>query len=107
MDVVHPLWRPELSPHHGHKTGAEAFDAGIVLVARRLIDRTLAPELGFQRLDRDAIGFYPAIAAPFTNQVVDHHPFQWVGERAAFAPAPLFSPARLIVDEDCCTLDLT
>src|SRR3954451_4260635 len=34
---------------------AEALHTGIILVARRLIDRALTPEFGLQRLDRYAV----------------------------------------------------
>jgi hypothetical protein len=37
------------------ETRAEAFDARVVLVARGLIDNSLATKLGLKRLDRNAV----------------------------------------------------
>src|SRR5690606_41891503 len=47
------------APHaralHRHEARAEALEAGIVLIAGRLVDGALAPELGFERQDRGAV----------------------------------------------------
>ena len=50
-----------------HKARAEAFEAGVILVAARLIDRTLAAELGLDRHDRQAVRCGRAIAAAFAD----------------------------------------
>src|SRR6202007_887155 len=65
-----------LSALHGDEGRAEAVEAGIVLVAARLVDRPLAAELGLQRLDRDAVRGSAAVAAAFADQRVDHHPLR-------------------------------
>src|SRR6185312_5568166 len=43
---------------YGDEGRAEPVDAGIVLVATRLVDSALATPFGFQRLHRHAIGFH-------------------------------------------------
>src|SRR3979409_1874374 len=45
-----------------HERGAEALQAGEILVAARLVDGALAAELGLERLHRTAIRLPPAIA---------------------------------------------
>ena len=40
---------------HGHKRGTKTVDAGKILVAGRLVNDTLAAELGLQRLHRHAV----------------------------------------------------
>ena len=54
-----------------HEARAEALEAGIVLVAGRLVDLALAAERGLDRLDRDAVGLDAAIAAALADQLVD------------------------------------
>ena len=85
---------------------AEALEAGIVLVAGRLVDLALAPELGLDRHDRDAVGGDPAVAAALAHHLVDHHPARRVGHLAALAPAALLGGAGLVVDQDRGALDL-
>src|ERR1700693_1762497 len=77
----------ELGTVHGDERRAEALDAGIILVAARLVDGALAAPFGHQRLHRDAIRFHAAVAAAFADQVVDDHALVRVGEGAALAAA--------------------
>src|SRR5258707_529367 len=63
----------QLPPVHGHEAGTKAFDAGKVLVARRLVDRALAAELGLERRHRDAVRLHAAIAAALAHRLVDDH----------------------------------
>ena len=55
----------------GDEARAEALDAGIILVAGRLVDRALAAEFGFHRQDRGAVGLHAAVAAAFAHRLVD------------------------------------
>ena len=83
-----------------HEARAEALQAGIVLVAHRLVDLALATERGFDRLDRDAVGLDAAIAATFADQLVDEDAAVRIGIFAALAPAALLGGAGLVVDQD-------
>ena len=85
---------------HGDEGRAETLDAGIVLVAARLVDGALAAPFGIERLHRHAIRFHAAVAAAFADQIVDHHPLVGIGERAALAAAALLGGAGLVVDQD-------
>src|SRR5207244_949197 len=67
---------------------AKAFDAGIILVAARLVDRALAAELGLQWLDRDAVRLHRTIAATFTDRRIDHHAARRIFHGATLAAAP-------------------
>src|SRR3546814_18404754 len=73
----------------GDEAGAEAVHAGEVLVAGRLVDGTLAPELGFHRHHRDAVGLHRAVAAAFADQLVDEGALRRVGIAPALAAAAL------------------
>ena len=84
---------------HGDERRAEAVDAGIILVAARLVDRALAAEFGLERLDRDAIRLDAAIAAAFADEFVDDDALVGVGIFAALAPPPLLRRAGLVVDQ--------
>ena len=90
----------QLASLHRHKAWAEALDAGEVLVAGRLIDLALAPELGLDRLDRHAIRLYPAIAATLADQFIDEHTLGRIGERALAPPPAFFGSASLVIDDD-------
>ena len=46
----------KLAIRDGDKAWTEAIDAGQIGIASRLIDPPLAPELGLDRLDRQAVG---------------------------------------------------
>src|SRR5690606_18868225 len=83
----------------GDEARAEALDAGIVLVARALVDEALAPELGLDRAHRHAVRLVTAVAAALAHQVVDDHALGRVGEGAALAAAALLGSAGLVVDD--------
>src|SRR5258708_22142575 len=85
---------------HGDEARAEAVDAGIILVAGRLVDRPLAAELGLDRHDREAIGLRRAIAAALAHRLVDEDALGRVGVLAALAAAALLGGAGLVVDQD-------
>src|SRR4051812_29164468 len=91
---------------YGYEARAESLHAGIVLVARGLIDRALASELGFERQHRYAIGFDSAIAAAFAHQIVDHHALRGIRIEIALAAPALFRGTGLIVDDYRAALDL-
>src|SRR4029079_15232625 len=90
----------QLAALDGDEAGGEGLDARIVLVARRLVDRALAAELGFDRRDRDAIRLDAAIAAAFADELVDHDALRGIGKFAALAPAALLGGARLVVEQN-------
>src|SRR5207248_5263468 len=74
----------------GDEARAESLQAGIILVARGLVDGALATELGLERLDREAIRLHAAIAAAFTDHLVDDHAPGGIGKLLALsAPALL------------------
>ena len=83
----------------GNDAGAESGDAGVVLVAGRLVDGALAPILGFDRHDRKAVGFCAAVAAAFARHLVDEDARCGIRIIAALAPAPLLRGAGLVVDQ--------
>src|SRR3546814_7506197 len=56
---------------HGDEAGAEALDAGIVLVAVALVDLALAPELGVLRPPAHDARLLPAVDAAIAHQRVD------------------------------------
>ena len=84
---------------HGHEARAEAVEAGIVLVAGGLVDHALAAPLGLHRLDGDAIGCEPAIAAALADGLVDEDALGGIGIEAPLAPAALLGRAGLIIDQ--------
>ncbi len=84
---------------HRDEARAEPFEAGEILVAVGLVDGALAPELGLDRLDGDAIGFFRAIAAALAHRFVDEDALLRVRVKAALAAPPLLGRAGLIVDE--------
>ncbi|MPM95375.1 hypothetical protein SDC9_142529 [bioreactor metagenome] len=77
----------------------EAVQAGVVLVAGRLIDAPLAPEFGFHRQDGHAVGLGAAVAAALAYRLIDEDPPCRIGEGATLAPAPLLGCAGLVVDQ--------
>src|SRR5262249_45230338 len=81
---------------YADEAGAEALEAGEILVAGGLVDAPLAPQLGLHRLDRHAIGLDGAIAAPFAHLLVDEDAARRIGHLAALAPAPLLRGAGLV-----------
>src|SRR5690606_7282085 len=98
------LWPAQLAAFYRHEARAEALEAGVVLVARRLVDSPLATEHGLDRLDRNAGRLHVAVAATFADEFVDEHPSRGVGEAGLavdnpLAAAPLLRCAGLVVDE--------
>src|SRR5262249_17863851 len=61
----------ELRALDGDERGAEALQAGEVLVAARLVDGALAAPLGLERLHRHAVRLHAAVAAALADQLVD------------------------------------
>ena len=90
----------QLRPFQGDEGGAEALEAGEILVAVGLVDGPLAPEIGFHRDDREAVGLHRAVAAALAHRLVDEDPAVHVGQLAPLAAPPLFRGAGLVVDED-------
>src|SRR3954451_4004931 len=84
---------------HGHETRTEALEAGKILVAARLVDRTLAAEFGLDRHDRQTVRGRRTIAAPLANQIVDKDPCRRVRKPAALAAAAFFGGAGLVVND--------
>src|SRR5690606_22533963 len=78
---------------------AESLEARVVLVARVLIDGALAPELGLERQDRDAVRLRPAVAATFADRGVDEHALRGLRVLPLLAPPALLGGAGLVVDE--------
>src|SRR5205823_1762237 len=82
----------------GDETRAKAGHAREVLVAGRLVDLALASQFRLQRLDRQAVRLFRAVAAAFAHGFVDHGALGRVGVLALFAAAALFGGAGLVVD---------
>src|SRR5262249_56563255 len=78
---------------------AEAFDAGIILVAVRLVDRALPPELGLLRQHRDAVRLHRAVAAALADALVDEDAARRIGHDAALAAPALLGRAGLLVEQ--------
>ncbi len=70
-----------------------------VLIARRLIDAALAPELGLERHDRQAVRLDVAVAATFAYELVDHDPAIRRNNEVAFALAMQLRRTGLIVNQ--------
>ena len=100
LRLGHALAALELGAVHGDEGRAEAVEAGIVLVAARLVDGALAAPFGHQRLHRDAVRLDAAVAAALADQVVDDDALERIGEGAALAAAALLGGAGLVVDQD-------
>ena len=90
----------QLAAVDGDKGRAKAFQAGIVLVAGRLVDGALASQFGLQRLHRDAVRLHRTIAAAFAHGRIDDHAASRILHRSSFAAAAFFGSTGL--DEyDC------
>src|SRR5438067_433604 len=89
------------------ETWTKSLDAGIVLVAIRLIDLPLAAEFGIERLDRDAVRGLRAVAAAFAYEIVDEDALRRIRIQSALAAAAFLGGAGLIVDQDGETVDFT
>src|SRR5262249_8676021 len=97
---------PELRALDRDEGRAEAFQAGEILVAARLVDHALAPERGPERLHRDAVRLHAAVAAALAQELVDDHTPVRIGELAALAAPALFRRAGLVVDQHGAAGDL-
>src|SRR5690606_21212387 len=84
---------------NGDEARTEAVQAREVLVAGRLVDGALAPELGLDRHDGDAVRFDAAVAAAFADQLVDEHALRRIRHAAALAAAALLGGTGLVVDD--------
>src|ERR1700730_8327473 len=89
----------ELRAVDGDEGGAETFEAAKVLVAAGLIDAALAPELGLERLHRDAIRLHAAIPAALAHELVDDHALLGSRIEPALAAPAILRRAGLIVDQ--------
>src|SRR3990167_6041019 len=96
----------QASPVYGDKAWAEAFNAAEILVAGVLVDLALAPQFGFQRQHRQAVGLDAAIAAALAHRRVDKGALLRVDQLAALAPTTLFSGAGLVIDDHGAALEL-
>ena len=96
----------ERTAFDGDKTRAETFQATRILVAGALVDGAFAAKFGFQRLDRQAVALYAAVAAAFTHQLVDDHPHGRVDSGATLAAAALLGGAGLVVNDGGGAFDL-
>ena len=81
------------------KLGQKPLTQRVVQVAGALVDAPLAAELGFHRLDRQAVALHRAVAAAFAHQLVDDHALVRRGQLAALAAAALLGGAGLVVDD--------
>ena len=90
----------------GHEGRAEPVGAGKILIAGRLVDAPLRAELGFDRLDGQAVGFHRAVTAAFTDKLVDNNDPGRIGHRATLATAALFRCACLLVDQHGYAVDI-
>src|SRR5258708_15046126 len=88
------------------KTRTKSLDAGIVLVAVRLVDLPLAAEFGVERLHRNAIRGLRAVAAAFADEVVDEDALRRIRIQSSLAAAALFGGGGLVVDQNGDALDL-
>src|SRR5690606_3146869 len=84
---------------HRQEGRAEALHAGVVLVARGLVDAGLAAEFGLHRLHRHAVRLLAAVAAAFAHALVDDHARLGLEGLAAAALAAQFGGALLVVDQ--------
>jgi hypothetical protein len=83
----------------GDEGRAVAVEAAVVGVAGRLVDPRLTPEIGIDRLHRQAVGLDAAVAAAFTHRLVDQDARGAGGQRAAFALPSRIGCAVLVVDQ--------
>src|SRR5262249_14014967 len=95
----------ELRAVHHDERRTEALEAAEILVAARLVDATLAPELGFERLHRDAVRLHAAVAAAFAHELVDDDALVGIRIEPALAAPALLGRAGLVVDERAHALD--
>src|SRR5437870_6362291 len=100
IDRVGLLGLAQAATFDGDEARAETVDAGVVLVARRLIDGALATEFGPDGCDRHAIRLDAAVTAAFADKLVDDHALGRIRILAALPSATLFGGAGLIVKQN-------
>src|SRR5260221_8307127 len=89
------------------KTRTKSLDAGIVLVAVRLVDLPLAAEFGIERLNRNTVRGLRAVTAALADEIIDEDALRRIRIQAALAAAAFLGGAGLIVDQNGETFDLT
>ena len=90
---------PQLPPFDANKAWTKTFQARIVLVARRLIDASLATHHCLHRLKRYTVGLHRAITTAFADGRVDMQPQGGVFHQPAFASATLLRSTGLHKDD--------
>src|SRR6185503_9008575 len=85
--------------HNRDERRAVALQAGVIFVARRLVDLSLAAELGLDRLDAQAVRLRAAVAAALADRLVDEYARRRIGRFAALAQAAQLGGAGLVVDQ--------
>src|SRR5207245_8337647 len=101
--AIHREYPPRLpggrAPGHDRQERrAVAVQAGIILIAGGLMNLRLSSEFRLDRLHRQAITLHAAVAAAFTDRLVDEDPHRGIGELAALPEPPLLRRAALVVD---------
>ena len=104
--ALHVEAADELSTFDRHEARAEAFEAGIILVAGRLVDLALAAKGRLDRCYGDTVGLDAAIAAAFADELIDEDALVGIGELAALAPPAFLGGTGLVIDEDRCPFDI-
>src|SRR5690606_5636346 len=89
----------ELAAMDRDEAGAEALEAGVVLVAGALVDGALAAERSFDRHHRKAVRLHAAVAAALAHPLVDEYPSLGHWCLAALAAPAQLGGADLIVDQ--------
>src|SRR5436190_23587274 len=93
------LLRRRAERDDGQERRAVAVQAGVVLVAGRLMDLRLAPALRLDRMHAEAVRLHAAVAAALAHRLVDEDAQVRILELAALAQATLLRGTPLIVDE--------
>ncbi len=91
--------RCDLAARNRYEGRAEAFDAAIILVAGRLVDRALAAEFGFQRRTLTQFDWTEQSPQPSQTSLVDEHPLAGIGIGSPLAAAALLGRAGLVIDD--------
>src|SRR5262249_13750166 len=85
--------------HDGEEGRTVTLEAGVVLVARRLMDLGLAAELRLHRLHGQTVRLDSAVAAALAHRLVDEHAQGRIRQLAALAQPSLLRRASLVVDQ--------
>ena len=83
----------------GHEARAKTLEAREILVAAGLVDTAFASQLGFERLDRDAVRLLRAVAASLTDRIVDEDARGRIRIQTALASPPFLRGTGLIIDQ--------